>query len=70
MHQPATTLTAVGGFQPHNGPTDRANGTTMEVLQDTMGAKDILLCCAFFAGLSSNFLRRFHMGILLGVEVT
>ena len=31
-----------------------------------MGAKDTLLCSAFFAGLSSNFLRRFHIGQLQG----
>ena len=38
----------------------------MELLQDAMGAKYSLLCRAFFAGLSSNFLRRFHGGQLQG----
>ena len=66
MDKPATTLTGVGGFQLHNGPADRANCTAVEVLQDAMDAKDTLLCCAFFAGLSSNFLRRFHIGQLQG----
>ena len=66
MYQPVTPLTAVGGLQPHNSLTDRAHRNTMELLQDAMGTKYSLLFCALFAGLSSNFLRRSHMGQLHG----